>query len=738
MGGGGSFVTGYQYFGGMAEGICMGPAKELYSITNGETVIWEGPVDVSSADGDGKTVLETTVGDVKFYWGLPTQNRDADLASLQIDFGTGLEDLNIPAMPGLVYFVGPRIAFGNQTVPPTLKFDLLVEPGDALANVEGKLVGDYDTTAAHVMAEILTNPIWGMQRIDNIDLTSFETVADKLVLDGMGLSFFMDDRKKLRSVLGALSKYGYAMPYYDNAQLTLHRIEYTADAGITITQADLLEEPKPDYQDWDELFGITRVKFTNRDNDHETDVVTFRNPAVEAATGQARSKDFDLPWVRSWDIASRLCWEKAVKMGSPQLILSLTLKPKWRGLKPGDIVNFTYSRGKLNLPTARYRVVKVRIPDSIKTRVEIEVVQIVQENRTKDYVMPDIAASGAQLDADGGSDWTPKSTQLRMLTLPPAKDIQNDGFVWLCERPDGVTTRMVGYYNYTTGWLPFRLIPLGLGDTKPKFPFYGHILSWHKMGDVNKWLLRVRIKNSWDRKSFEGILNNSDQPILLVSAKRKYKAVGTPINEHQISGLWASHNYGDYYTKLEEDLYEIEMEGEALGSENFALETLTEEGRYPCVRQYMGTEGGIPFCPKYNHTFKRNTAMSRLDYYLLRYYKVCTGNAKKIQAETDVDAVLFHKLDFDMCPDGTFYDEMQWGDRAITTYEIYDIEAGWRIDVPSAPDRLRYLQFEDVDYALGALYDEIASTAQTEKMDHIDVLLGAMIDLNLTHYNETN
>lgn len=116
-------VIGVEYSGSLAQVIGWGPVDILHKIENGETVIWEGPiVRQESADIDGKSDLETTIGTIRFYWGTATQNPDPVLQGLIIDQGNGPFTAPMPAFRNLCYAVLDRCKFGSQTTPPTLVY----------------------------------------------------------------------------------------------------------------------------------------------------------------------------------------------------------------------------------------------------------------------------------------------------------------------------------------------------------------------------------------------------------------------------------------------------------------------------------------------------------------------------------------------------------------------------------------------------------------------------------------
>jgi hypothetical protein len=116
-------IVGYNYYGTFAQALGLGAATRLTRITSGETEIWTGDLDQSSRDADGMTLVTTTIGSLRFYWGRSDQNPDSLLESALIDFGSGPAAILVPAWRNVIYFVADDIAFGGAPSPPSLRFE---------------------------------------------------------------------------------------------------------------------------------------------------------------------------------------------------------------------------------------------------------------------------------------------------------------------------------------------------------------------------------------------------------------------------------------------------------------------------------------------------------------------------------------------------------------------------------------------------------------------------------------
>lgn len=152
-----SVTTGFNYYGSAAQFICVGPLDILHKIENGDTTIWEGPIMRSdSMDGNGRTVLTTAIGTIRFYWGTTGQLPDDLLEALVINQGNGAGTVPMPAYKRVVYAVLVDCAFGNQTTPPTLmfhysKFSTAFELNDRITRMRVTAAGTGYATAPTVV-----------------------------------------------------------------------------------------------------------------------------------------------------------------------------------------------------------------------------------------------------------------------------------------------------------------------------------------------------------------------------------------------------------------------------------------------------------------------------------------------------------------------------------------------------------------------------------------------------------
>lgn len=137
---GGKSTSGSKtYTGSFALLLGFGPADSLVSIDDGQNIVWPTTrttlvssqrVDTSGAifrdsakDADGKTVLQTSIGTMRFYWGTDGQIIDPLLASLKLDQGLGIvANVPMPSLNKMIYVVCDNVKLGSSPSAPKLYF----------------------------------------------------------------------------------------------------------------------------------------------------------------------------------------------------------------------------------------------------------------------------------------------------------------------------------------------------------------------------------------------------------------------------------------------------------------------------------------------------------------------------------------------------------------------------------------------------------------------------------------
>lgn len=714
---GDSIVVGYNYFGSLALALCVGPVTTLHEIRNSDKVIWTGPLESTSADENGMTLIVTSLGPVNFYWGTDTQLPDSLLEALELDTGSGIIPAIIAGLPRVCYAVCSRFRWGRQPAPPALEFVLSKYPS-SLTLTSHNLTGD--AVLPECLYEWLTDTFYGLGvPASKIDTASFVAACETLIAEDLGVSPFVDDFSDAREVLGKFNEYVEGFPYIKNGKIFYRLIRDGDETPIAIGDADIAEEPQPRNEGWDETWNFTRVSFKDRLNKWSDGTGVYDDPANGIITGEDRSKQYDLNWITRQSVADKIAAKLGIKGGKPAAFWNLSLLPQYRTLAPGKMLSVTHA--KLGITARPMRVVEITQGSAEEPMVQVQCVEEVTRGNG-DFVPDDAGPDVPVFVGDGGSDPTILvDATPRIAALPTTlKDGALDGFLVAVDRPTNTASYFALYYTYDVALQDFELI-----ENKSGFPFSGVLLWWKKWND--NWLLRVQFPNDWDFDDFSTASGLSD--FYFTVGHRVWRTDTT--NEHQTITLWGRKVIGGRKVAITSSVFDIEVTDAEFGSIALALERAAVDGQYPTANIYFAPLADFAIEASDVIVFDRNMAGGVGDTALLRSIKTPVGSALASQDITDVDAVTYDRDLATMCPEGTF--SRNWGHRSLTAYEYYDRVAALAVlEVTDA----RQAFIDDLDEALEALRTETSTATQDSLATDLDAILGAMVDVrSQANYN---
>jgi hypothetical protein len=711
MGGGGSqqIITGYTYWGSFAGYLCLGPVRTLYKISNGDTIIWEGPITSSSADGNGMTLLTTTLGTIRFYWGTFTQNPDALLSDLEIDLGAGPVSVPMPAFRGLCYFVADDLSFGQQVTPPTLKFHY-EKPTSGLA-ISSHLENG-DAVLPEAIYDMLTSGLYGSNvSPGDIDAASFIAAAEQTIDEGLVASPDIDSLEQTRDLVGRMLGYIDGVIYFNGGKfvMALNRIE--DPAGLeSINESDLLEEPTPDQDQFGESWSRTIVTFHDRENKWEETGAEFEDKANAAIRGSKVTKVLNFPWITRREVADKLATHLGIKGGLPSGYWQLTVKPTRTSLRVGQLVKLSYA--KFGIVDRLVRIKKKQIGRPGDPKISLEVFEERQRDIGNEYF-----PNAAYTIPGNTHDFTIVSTTPRLSWLPSGlKDGAADGFLVAANRPaTGSPTGGEVWWTWSPLDQPYQLLA-----AFSSFPAKGTLLGWWHVRGAS-WVLRVQF-SSEDYEWLQTLKDNAPEMFAVLGIRTHPANVMDPL------APWMRVTPGGLFDLVTPTVIDIEVESSGwFGSTPITLEDGITPARYPTEHIYFGRKEDFAIYPTDVLNFERNAANAITDGALVRYVKVPLANDTEEQSVTDVAAVTFDRDLLTGSPQGTY--SRDWGAAVLSGYEAFDVEAGTEVMVPSTVQI-----WEDIDDALGEVFGGSASADETLLVESIDDLLGAMVENDSTIY----
>lgn len=723
MGGGKKqIVTGYTYNGSYAAYLGIGPAKRLLQITNGDTVIWEGPIEISSANVNGYTVLNTSIGEIRFYWGSRTQNVDSLLDSLQIDRGAGPVAVPMPAFRGLIYFVCNDVAFGEQVTPPTLSF--LYEVATSGLTLTAHSV-DGDAVIPEAIYQFMTDTLAGAGVLPgDIDAASFAAAAEQTIDEGLAASPEMDSVQQCREWIGTMLSYIDGVIYWNGGKFVMKLNRAEDPTGLTVlSEAHLAEEPRPAPEQFENTWSRTIVNFHDRTNKWEETGADYNDPANSAIKGHKVTKAFNYPWFTRRDPAQLMAAFLGLKGGVPAGFWELTLLPSNHTLTVGQLVKLNYA--KLGIVNRIVRIKSKRRGPPSNPGVTIEVFEEPQRDIANNFIpglddnntIPGNTADFELVDTTPRLSWVP----------PDLKEGAADGFLIAMNRPaTGEATGGEVHWTYSPVDQPYQLLA-----TFGSFPAKAQVIRWHKIRTAS-FLLRVSMDTPYDYTWLQG-LKDLNPEIFVVCGVREW--VTSPAkNEHQPLSPWMRVVAGGVFDLISPTVIDVEVEATGwYGTDGIAYETEIDEGRFPTVHCYFGRVEDFAIYPTDVLNFERNAGNAIGDAALLRYLKTPLFNTTSSQGVADVAATTYDRNDLTMSDVGTL--SREWGAAVKPTDEDFDVEGGLRAFLNSQGADYLGLGLDEIDDALGAVFDGTATADQTLLVASIDDVLGAMASSNQVVYH---
>lgn len=733
-GGGSSFTSGYTYFGGVAVIICAGEITRLTRIANGQTVVWQGDLDQTSRDAEGKTAVSTSLGLGYVYWGRADEQPNRELEAALVDYGSGPKNVPIPAWRHMAKFIIPDCQFGQQPSPPVLTFDFERHLG--LLPISAHVI-QGDAVLPEVIYDLLQNSIYSVGADPAmLDRDSFSAACETVIAEGIGASPQLDDQTTLRDFIGTLLQYIDGVLRYELGKVKCKLLR-AGETPIPIADADLLDEPVVTNESLSDTWNFTRLTFNDRENNWDRNAVEpWDDPANAALQGENITKDIDLPFVTRRAVAKILARRRGIAGGMPVGNCTLKLKPKWRSLRPGDLVSLTHD--KLGLGGKQLRVQAIETDGSRNREVTVEAVTEIARDDSLDYIPPDdpIFNIGSFYDQQGGLFGTLASAPVRLLWLPPKQKTNDghtyaDGFAVFMARPSASITRRQVWWTWDPNQHSYHKL-----DGGKNFPVELTVLGWTRVRNNTRWMLRVQFQSQDDAEYLTGLIADGKKT-LIVAARRLYKS--GEIDQHQADGLWFYADNNGRCEPVEGLIYDIECTDSAENSSTLSLESPDTPGNYPCATAYAGKLRDL-FCYRSDYlAFERNLpnggaywsngVLLNRDTQLVRWIKVLFGTQKEIEKLEDATPVTFDRDNTTMCPNGTY--SVQWGNRVPTLYEAYDL--GAFANASGAAFRFDAL-IADLDAALFATAFGIASEDQAFISEATDNLLGCMAQTGQTSY----
>lgn len=301
--------------------------------------------------------------------GEPSPVESADLASDTL--------FSIPEVSAY----GMNILLGDTE--QTAKMDNTPEDGvpvvsatnpNALRNaIMNALISHVDMNPAHIIRECLTDKVWGMGYLDtDVDDDSFQSAADTLFSEGMGISLVWDRQMEIQEFINEVIRHIDATIYVDRVTgkftLKLIRDDYDAESLITLGPANI--QKVTDYGRIDPGNSVNSVTVIYWDQKTGEDAsVTADDIALIQSYGNVINTSVQYPGFTNAQIAGRAALRDLQALSFPLLNATIEADRTASGLNIGDTFKFEWPRNHEGYVIMR--VNQISFGDGRKNRVKI-------------------------------------------------------------------------------------------------------------------------------------------------------------------------------------------------------------------------------------------------------------------------------------------------------------------------------------------------------------------------------
>lgn len=341
-------TTGHKYHLGLGLGICWGDDVTIHEIRFGDKVGWTGSV---TGNGTAIAIDEPSLfgkqdeeggvkGTATFYKGSSGQSPDTYLNG-QISGG-------VPAYPFLSYLSFNQFYWGNSPSLPMVNVVVSRYPDPLGQGISKAKIGD-DANPAYIMFELITSRLFGMgigQPL--LHNSSFISVGDDLVTEGLGLTFTFDSTLTGEDAVQQILKHINGTIYTDLTDGLIHidlsRDDYTIGTLTVIDDSVIQSVQSFGRGSLDSLATELKIKYKDRSENYTDAIEPAVNTAMRFQLDRATPMEIPYYGIRTAEIANRVAWRDLKAATIPLAQLKLLLNRSAYGLRRGQVINLQSTR----------------------------------------------------------------------------------------------------------------------------------------------------------------------------------------------------------------------------------------------------------------------------------------------------------------------------------------------------------------------------------------------------------
>lgn len=284
-----------------------------------------------------------------------------------------------------IFSYGPvaKATFRNETVSANGG----VSYWDDVEIVEGL---SADMNPAHIIRECLTDPDWGMGYAESdIDETSFIAAADKLYVEGLGISLLWDKQTSIEDFVKEIVKHIDAALYVDRYSgkfvLKLIRFDYDEASLLNLNEYNIDKVSDFSRPAFGELTNSISVNFWDSQTNTEASV-TLQDIALAQMQGVTINTTVQYPGFTNRLVASKIAQRDLKTLATPLISCTIYANTDARSLNIGDVFKLTWP--DYDVFGVVMRVTGVAYGDGRSNRVRINCTQDVFNTPDSVIIVP--------------------------------------------------------------------------------------------------------------------------------------------------------------------------------------------------------------------------------------------------------------------------------------------------------------------------------------------------------------
>lgn len=303
------------------------------------------------------------------------------------EFGPGAQQVYIDS----AFFNGSSvIGVGNTTnnsYPPgtgvvSVATQMVCPGGSIASSPDGQTVvcsipNDYDMNPAHIIRECLTDPDWGMGYADaDMDDDSFVYAADKLYVEGMGISILWDRQTPIEDFINEIVKHISASLFVDRTTgkfvLKLIRDDYEKIDLLVLDELHIQKVEGATRPTAGELVNsVSAVFWDNKTGENGS--VTVQDQALIQMQGAVINTTLQYPGFTNQSVTSRVALRALTSLSIPLLSCTVYADRTAALLNIGDVFRMTWP--DLGVYDVVMRVTGLALGDGRTNVVKLTVVE---------------------------------------------------------------------------------------------------------------------------------------------------------------------------------------------------------------------------------------------------------------------------------------------------------------------------------------------------------------------------